>query len=45
MDWTYLDYAYNYARNNTILFKAHSLVDNNLVPTWLSTLTFADQAK
>ncbi len=35
MQWTYLDQAYNHAKNNGFLFRMHTLVWGNQQPNWI----------
>ena len=43
MNWTALDNAYQYAKENHVPFKQHTLVWGQQQPGWLSTLTAAEQ--
>jgi endo-1,4-beta-xylanase len=43
MNWTNLDIAYNYAQTNGYKFKAHNLIWGAQYPTWITTLSQADQ--
>ncbi|MHA6530575.1 endo-1,4-beta-xylanase [Paenibacillus sp. BAC0078] len=43
MNWGQADMAYNYANNNRMPFKFHTLVWGNQEPTWVSSLSAADQ--
>lgn len=44
MNWNELDVAYNYAVNNSIPFKQHTLVWGAQEPAWVSSLSSAEQA-
>jgi endo-1,4-beta-xylanase len=44
MNWTDLDLAYNYAQQNNMPFKQHTLVWGAQAPTWVATLSPAEQA-
>ena len=43
MSWTSLDNAYTYAKDNSFLFKQHTLVWGQQQPAWLTDLSAADQ--
>ncbi len=43
MNWAGLDLAYNYAKSKGILFKEHTLVWGSQEPTWIATLSPAEQ--
>jgi endo-1,4-beta-xylanase len=43
MDWTDLDTAYLFARNNNIPFKFHTLIWGQQQPSWIDSLTPQDQ--
>ena len=43
MNWTNLDTAYNYAQANGFKFKAHNLIWGAQYPTWITSLSTADQ--
>lgn len=43
MNWTELDIAYNYAKNNDLPFKQHALVWGQQQPSWIGTLTPQEQ--
>lgn len=43
MNWGAADTAYNYARNNGMPFKFHTLVWGNQEPNWVKNLSAADQ--
>jgi GH35 family endo-1,4-beta-xylanase len=43
--WNWNDAAYNYARNNNILFKFHTLVWGSQYPSWMNNLSTANQYK
>lgn len=44
-NWTGLDRAYNYAINNNMLFKEHTLIWGAQQPSWISALDSAQQIK
>ena len=44
-NWTGLDRAYNYAINNNMLFKEHTLIWGSQQPSWISALDSARQIK
>lgn len=44
MDWTLLDMAYNYAQQNNMPFKQHTLVWGAQAPDWVGALPAAEQA-
>lgn len=44
MDWSALDRIYQYAKQNGVLFKAHTMVWGSQQPAWLSSLPAAQQA-
>jgi endo-1,4-beta-xylanase len=43
MNWRWLDTAYNYAKNNKMPFKAHTLIWGFQEPNWMGGLTAAQQ--
>jgi endo-1,4-beta-xylanase len=43
MDWTQLDNAYNTAKSNNILFRQHTFVWGQQQPSWIASLTAAEQ--
>lgn len=43
MNWTQGDTAYNYAKTNGMPFKFHTLVWGSQEPSWISSLSAADQ--
>ncbi|HTL67012.1 MAG TPA: endo-1,4-beta-xylanase [Lacunisphaera sp.] len=43
MNWTQLDTAYNFAKANGFKFKEHTLIWGAQYPTWLTSLSTADQ--
>ncbi len=43
MNWGQADMAYNYARNNGMPFKFHTLIWGSQEPSWVSGLSAADQ--
>lgn len=43
MNWTALDTAYNHAKANGFKFKAHTLVWGAQYPSWITSLSQADQ--
>ena len=43
MNWTALDLAYNYAKDNNLPFKQHTLVWGQQQPGWISTLPAEEQ--
>jgi endo-1,4-beta-xylanase len=43
MNWTQLDLAYNKAINSSFPFKQHTFVWGNQQPTWIGTLSAAEQ--
>ncbi len=43
MNWTALDLAYNHAKTNGFKFKLHTLVWGSQYPSWITTLSAADQ--
>jgi endo-1,4-beta-xylanase len=43
-NWNGLDAAYNFARNNHLLFKDHCLIWGQQQPSWISSLDSATQA-
>ncbi len=43
MNWTALDTAYQFAKQNGLRFKMHTLVWGQQQPSWLSSLTVAEQ--
>ena len=43
MNWSLLDLAYDYAQNNNIPFKQHAMVWGLQEPSWMASLTPADQ--
>jgi len=43
MNWSQADTAYNYARNNGMPFKFHTLVWGSQEPSWIGSLSAADQ--
>lgn len=43
MNWTALDTAYNHAKANGFKFKLHTLVWGSQYPSWITTLSTADQ--
>ncbi len=43
-NWTGLDAAYNYARNNHLVYKHHTLIWGAQQPAWISSLDSATQA-
>jgi endo-1,4-beta-xylanase len=45
MNWTDLDQAYNTAKNNGLPFKQHTLIWGQQLPSWLASLSPADQQK
>ncbi|MCB0742463.1 MAG: endo-1,4-beta-xylanase [Ignavibacteriae bacterium] len=44
-NWTGLDRAYNYAMNNNLIFKNHTLIWGQQQPSWISNLDSANQIK
>ena len=44
MNWSGLDLAYNTAKTNHFLFKQHNFVWGNQQPSWITSLSTADQA-
>ena len=44
MNWAGLDAVYNYAQQNGIPFKQHTLVWGSQQPSWISSLSAAEQA-
>ncbi len=44
-NWTGLDRAYNYAINNNLIFKEHTLIWGAQQPSWISALDSAQQIK
>jgi endo-1,4-beta-xylanase len=44
MNWTDLDLAYNYAQQNNMPFKQHTLVWGAQAPSWIDALSPAEQA-
>src|SRR5690606_11247976 len=42
-NWSGVDRAYNYARNNGIPFKQHTFVWGNQSPSWINNLSAAEQ--
>ena len=45
MDWTSLDTAYNFARDNGLLFKFHTLIWGQQQPGWMDDDTLTDEEK
>lgn len=45
MNWTQLDYAYNFAKANHMPFKMHTLIWGQQYPTWMDSLSAEDQLK
>ncbi|MBY0202677.1 endo-1,4-beta-xylanase [Paenibacillus polysaccharolyticus] len=43
MNWGQADMAYNYAKNNKMPFKFHTLVWGNQAPNWMNGLSATDQ--
>jgi GH35 family endo-1,4-beta-xylanase len=43
MNWTDLDTAYNFAKSNNLPFKYHNLVWGQQQPSWITSLSTADQ--
>ena len=43
MNWTQLDAAYNFAKGNGYPFRLHTLIWGNQQPSWIETLSAADQ--
>ena len=43
-NWTGLDAAYNYAKNNQLVYKHHTLIWGAQQPSWISSLDSATQA-
>lgn len=44
-DWSNLDHMYNYAKNNGLIFKEHTLIWGAQQPSWLNDLSEAEQLK
>ncbi|HEY4787937.1 MAG TPA: endo-1,4-beta-xylanase, partial [Bacteroidales bacterium] len=44
MNWSGLDLAYNTAKNNNFVFKQHNFVWGQQQPSWITSLSAADQA-
>lgn len=42
-DWTDLDTAYNFAKSNNLPFKYHNLIWGQQQPSWIDSLSAADQ--
>lgn len=43
MSWSGLDFAWNYTRQNGLLFKGHTFVWGQQIPGWVGGLSAADQ--
>lgn len=44
MDWSGLDFAWNYTKQKGLLFKSHTLVWGQQIPSWVAGLSTVDQA-
>ncbi len=44
MNWSGLDFAYNYAKQQGILFKGHTFAWGQQVPGWIGSLSATQQA-
>jgi endo-1,4-beta-xylanase len=42
-NWSALDFAYNYAKENDLIFKDHTLIWGNQQPYWINSLDSAEQ--